>query len=62
MCLKKLMIVGVDAAVGHGFCDEAYMVVAASSKGDWDRSSVFFDILVHGLQIRVVRVSCKNIL
>ena len=56
------MIVGVDAAVGHSFCDEAYMVVAASSKGDWDGSSVFFDILVHGLQIRVVRVSCKNIL
>ena len=59
MCCIKVKSFGGDAVVGHGVCDEAYMAMAASFKGDWYISGVCFDLLVHVLKIRVVAVVYK---
>ena len=48
--------------VCHGVCDEYYMAVVASSKGSWDVRIVFFNLLVYGLKICVVGVSCNSFL
>ena len=62
MCCTKVRGVGGDVVVCHGVCDEYYMAVVDSSKGSWDVRIVFFNLLVYGLKICVVGVSCNSFL
>ena len=43
--------------VGHGVYEEAEIVFAASYKGAWCGSGIFFDVLVYGPKIRIFGVS-----